>query len=592
MATPVPFSPLSSPPSTQPISREASAPQRENQFHPTRELPFELSQHVQTYLEEGLFTQAFKFLISITSNSCSSKDRSGPITTPPPSHLAVAATLAVHPVTSTRTIEREKWNQANAALRLLKLVNKLVGPVNANFNTAFSFRKFESRFSRRDNQWGDDDDAEDDNAFGDNELNTTYARSHSLWNRAEDFWQLVGWAFNCASLPGLHRARWKHYRLLLDFLIDVLGVDWSMRTNGDNQLPEESLLWQYIELSAGGHARQRRILRAIFADGSARSRGEFRGIFANELKHPKQEEEGIKKLEMQDHVNIDQDEYGDYLGQEDDDVSDRARDNDDAMSTGSGRPAKRMRTRTRTASSGRVALRSSNSSLRSSYTDGEGDTTSSSSQTLGDHSSISLRLRLLRLLTYVSSHETLTATSPTTFPDLEELFILFVEFIRPLSLPVFAQIVLPSHSNPFDPTTLTNLCEAILQRTLEQSAPSSRSLVLLSQAKLEEEYLPFAASKNSIDANARVSILLESLTRTLASVGVLKKSDLLSAAVEMGIDRRISKAADQTEKKKGKKRQAEDAVAWEWLVESGQRLGKVVKDLGEDGDADTIGVER
>lgn len=593
MTTPVPFSPLSSPPLTQPISREASASQRENQYHPIRELPFELSQHVQTYLEEGLFTQAFNFLLSITGNSCSSADRTTPVTIPPPSHLALAATLTVHPVTTTRTIERDKWNQANAALRLLKLVSKLVGPVNANFNTAFSFRKFESRFFRQ--RADDDDENEVDNTFGDTELNTTYARSHSLWNRAEDFWQLVGWAFNCACLPGIHRLRWDSYRLLLEFLIDVLEVDWHLRTTGDSPSPEESLLWQYIELSAGGHARQRRVLRAIFADGSARSRSEFREIFANELKEPKQEDEFVKKLEKQDHVNIDQDEYGDYLGQEEDDVSDGARDNDDAMSTGSGRPAKRLRTRTRTPSSRRVTPKSSNSSLRSTYTDGEGDTKPSTAQNLGDQSSISLRLRLLRLLTYVSSHETLTATSPTTFPDLEELFILFVEFIRPLSLPVFAQIVLPSQSNPFDPTTLTNLCEAILQRTLEQSAPSRRSMVLLSQSKLEEEYLSFAASKNSIDANARVSVLLESLTRTLASVGVLEESDLLTEAVEMGIDRRISNAADQAEKKAGKKakkRQGDDAVAWKWLVESGQRLAKVVKDLKEDGNPDAVEVER
>ncbi|ETI26572.1 hypothetical protein G647_03350 [Cladophialophora carrionii CBS 160.54] len=601
MAVPVRSSPLSSPPRTQPVSRDGSASQEGKRFRPTRELPFEVAQHVQTYLEEGLLTQAFDTLLSVTGNNTFSVNASAPVTIPPASHLALAATLAVHPSTTTRTNEREKWNQANAALRLLKLIQSLVGPVNANFAAAFTFHKFDLRFSRRtDNRASDEDeDGESENGFGDDKLNTTYARSHSLWNRAEDFWQLVGWAFNCACLPGMYASRWTHYRLLLEYLVDVIETDWRIRTTGESPSPEESLLWQYIELASSGHARQRRIIRAIFADGSARSIAEFREIFAHELKEPKQEDGTAKKLEKQEHVNIDQDFYGDYLGQEDEDVSDGAADNGDTTSAvGGGRRPKRLRTgtRTRTPSAKRVTPRSSNGSLRSAYTDAEGDTSSSSAPTLGDPSSILLRLRLLRLLTWVSAHDTLTATSPTTFPDLEELFILFVEFVRPLSLPVFAQVVLPSPSNPFDATTLTGLCESILQRMLEHSAPSRhRAAVLLSQSKLEEQYLRFAASKNSADANARVSILLESLTRTLASVGALKKTPSLLASVAEGVERRVNNVVDRAGKKgpkkeRGKRRQGEDAVAWQWLVESGERISKIVEGL--DGQTDTTSIKR
>ncbi|KIW64863.1 hypothetical protein PV04_07168 [Phialophora macrospora] len=599
MAAPLRSSPLSSPPLTQPVSREASASQEGKQYRPTRELPFELAQHVQTYLEEGLFTQAFDTLLSVAGNNVSSANVSAPVPIPPVSHLALAATLAVHPSTTTRTNDREKWNQANSALRLLRLTYSLVGPVNAHFATAFSFRKFDVRFSRRTDAGASDDDenAGSEKPLGEEDLNTTYARSNSLWARAEDFWQLVGWAFNCACLPGIYASRWIHYRLLLEFLVDALEIDWRIRTNGENPSPEESLLWQYIELATGGHARERRIIRAVFSDGGARAVAEFREIFAYELKEPKQEDGTAKKLEKQDHVNIDQDVYGDYLGQEDDDVSDGALDNGDAMSTRSGRPTKRLRTgtRTRTPSSKRVTPRSSNGSLRSAYTDGDGDTSSSAAPTLGDHSCVILRLRLLRLLTWVSAHETLTATSPTTFPDLQDLFILFVEFIRPLPLPVFARIVLPSPSHPFDATTLTSLCEAILQRTLEHSAPSRRSMVLLSQIKLEEEYLPFAASKNSVDANARVSILLESLTRTLASVGALKKTPRLLASVAEGAERRANNVADRAgqkgaKKEKGKKRQGEEAVAWDWLVESGARISKLAEGL--DGQGETARARR
>ncbi|KIW22592.1 uncharacterized protein PV07_10875 [Cladophialophora immunda] len=583
MTLPAPSSPLSSPPN-QSILREASAIQEDVQYRPPKELPFELAQHVQTYFEEGLFTQAFSFLLSIIGNSASPLARLGPVTIPPPSQIALAATLAVHPTTTSRTSSREKWNQANAAIRLLRLVFTLVGPVNADFNTAFAFHKFDFRFTRRSDHRLDD---EEDDASGDgddvarkSDLNTPYARSQSLWTRAEDFWQLVGWAFNCACHPGIHATRWNHYQLLLEFLVDALEKDWQMRTTSENTSADESLLWQYIELSAGGHARARRILRAIFADGSRRSLSEFREIFPHELKDPEQEDGKIKKREVD--VNIDQDIYGDYLAQDDLDVFD-ADDGDDAASTGtgaSGRPPKRLRKRNRTPSSTGITPKTSAGSLRSAYTtDGE-DAPASLATRLGDPSCLSLRLRLLRLLTHASSHQTLMSTSPTTFPDLEELYTLFVEFIRPLSLPVFAQIVLPTPSNPLEPTSLANLCEALLQRLLETSAPSIRSHVLLSEEKLEQEYLRFAASKNSVDANARVSVLLESLTRCLARIGDLKKTESLAWAARAGIERRIGRVADFAEKKGGsKKRQGDDAVAWEWLVESGERITRLIEGL-------------
>ncbi|KIX92832.1 uncharacterized protein Z520_11495 [Fonsecaea multimorphosa CBS 102226] len=587
MALPAPSSPLSSPPS-QTIPREVSTTQRDVQYRPAKGLPFELAQNVQTYFEEGLFTQAFSFLLSITGNSASPLVRLGPVTIPPPSQLALTATLVVHPTNTSRTDSREKWNQANAGLRLLRLVHTLVGPINADFTTAFSFRKFDFRFSRRSNHRLDDDDdgagGEGDNTAGEGDLNTPYARSQSLWARAEDFWQLVGWAFNCACHRGSHAERWSHYQLLLEFLIDVLEEDWHLRNTSENTSADESLLWQYIELSAGGHARARRILRAIFADGSQRSLSEFREIFPHELKGPRQEDGKIKMREVD--VNIDQDIYGDYSAQDDLDLFDAADDAaDEVASTGtgaSGRPSKRLRTRTRTPSLTGLKSKSSAGSLRSAYSadDGEDSPGTLSTSSLGGPSCLSLRLRLLKLLTHISSHYNLMSTSPTTFPDLEELYTLFVEFIRPLPLPVFAHIVLPTPSNPLGPTSSTWLCEALLQRLLETSAPSIRSHVLLSGKKLEQEYLPFAASKNSVDANARVSILLESLTRCLARTGHLNKTESLARAARTGVEKRVGRMADLAEKKGGsKKKLGDEGLAWEWLVESGERITLLIDGL-------------
>lgn len=154
-----------------------------------KDLPFELAQHVQTYYEESLFTQAYTFLLSITGNSISPTNRIAPVTVPAPPHLALAATVSVHPIFTTRTTSREKWEQANLAARLLRLVYQTVGPVNGNLLAAFSFPRYDSRSTRRAHFEDEEHDYDrvrntDSLAQG---LNTAYAGSQSLWTRADDF---------------------------------------------------------------------------------------------------------------------------------------------------------------------------------------------------------------------------------------------------------------------------------------------------------------------------------------------------------------------------------------------------------------------
>ncbi|KAL2419393.1 hypothetical protein ABEF95_001347 [Exophiala dermatitidis] len=602
---PLASSPLSSPPPSQSFSKQDPGAEPKESYREPIQLPFELAQHVRTYYEESLFAQAFNFLLSITGNSASSMNRQAPVMIPPASHLALAATLSVHPNFTSRTNARDKWEQAAAARRLLRLVHTTVGPVNANFATAFSFRRYEvrsSRYTGTDNEYGDDGGSPGEHSSSEDDLNTPFAGPQALWLRAEDFWHVVGWAFDCASLTGLHTTRWDYYSLLLEFMVDVLETDWRLRTGGSDPSPEESLIWQYIELAAGGHARARRILRAIFADGGTRSTSEFRAIFPNELKEPVEEQAKPKKREVD--VDIEQDIYGDYLAQDESDLSDP----EDLASAGTpaGTAARLVRrttrTRNRTPSSRRLTPQTSTGSLRDDI-DNNGDTSAapSTAYKMSDPTSLDLRLRLMRLLVEVSSHPTLTSTSPTTFPDLEELLTLFVEFTKPLPLPVFARIVLPSTastptpaihhqadtdtagaswSHIFQPQTLTLFCESLLQRILENSSPSIRSHVLLSQDKLENEYLPFAAGRNSIDANARVSLLLESLTRSLALLGALERTEKLTDAVKNGVERRLGRVVDLGEGKRQKKLQKEEQqTAWTWLAESGERMIKVVEGL-------------
>jgi hypothetical protein len=552
----VPSSPLSSPPRTQAQSQEVLLSQEaKHQYRPNKALPLELAEHVRNYIEEGLLTQAFNLLLSITGNTTSSSNRNGPVTIPSPSHLALAATVAVHPHFTTRTAERETWNQANSALRLLKLVHTRVGPIQGNLGTAFAFRKFSTSINQARNEDSDEDSYETDHDLLDaSNLKMKYVQRQSLWTRADDFWSFVGWAFNCASLPSTHGGRWKHYSLLLDFMITVLETDWQLRTTGIEDSPEESLLWQYIELAQGGTARQRRILRAIFADWTTKSMREFKEIFHNELKGPKKDQPTEQKREV---VDIDHDEYGDYLIRDESDVSD---DNINMDGTSAqGRPAKRLRTHSRSRTSSRVVTpRSSAGSLRSAHTDGEKD--ASMASTLGDTTSINLRLRLLALLAEVSSHPTLLATSPTTFPDLDDLLTLYVEFICPLPLPVFTRVMLPSLNNPLSTNLMIKLCERMLERTLEHLPKQSEEMT---QEILVEEYLPFTSSKNSADANARISICLESLVHCLTTTCVLYHTKDLIDAMETGIEKRTNKAQNS------KKSMAEDITL---LSESSDRL--------------------
>ena len=590
----MPSSPLSTPPSSDSILKQNSQSNPLPQYRRARELPFELAQHAQTYYEENLFTGAFNFLISIVSNSISASNPSLPVIVPPPSHLSVAATLAIHPILTTRTTIREKWDQANSAFRLLKLVLTTVGPINSKFSEAFKFKKYESRSSRIGGR--DYDDYGNQQNDTSSTLNLRFAESDSVWSRAEDFWHTVGWALNCSCLPDMHAARWQHWQLYLSFMIDGLERDWELHYYANTT--EESIIWQYIELASGGYGRSRRIMRAIFADGGTRSLNEFREVFHNELKPPSPKETGIKKREVD--VKVDKDVFGDYLDPDDSDASD-SQDN----FTQPGHTSKK-RARTRTPSTRRTAgsRTSSRASSRSSQQSDQSPHSASSSQTattLGPPTALTLRVRLLHLLSHISGHPTLTSTSPTTFPDLGELYTLFVEWIKPLPLPLFQQIISPSTTTTPSSTDIfsldahTTLCEVILQRSLESAAPAIRSEKFLTKDKLTSQYLPYAASGASVVEQAKVSLLLEALLRRSSSTEMLKAADKdeLLAAVGVGVSKREEVARERmgrtgSKKKKEKKssggkddgsgeEERREREAWQWLVESGMRMRVVVE---------------
>jgi hypothetical protein len=545
-------SPLSSPPNSQ--LPPPSTPPARKAYRPARALPFELNSQIAIYFEENLYTQAFALLQSLLSSSAHA-DINEPAFVPSPTQLALASTLTVHPALTTRTTSKEKRSQADSALRLLRIVSQVVGPVNADFRHAFKFLKFKFGSTRNSNGQilKNSERREEGSRLDDGQIENQFAQGESLYSHAEDFWHVVGWAFNCSKL---HPKRWDRWVLWLDWMIGLLEEDWRERAERTDW--KCSLIGSYIRHASGVSGRNRRILRSIFANGTTKAINEFREVFRNELKEPKKEDtERFKKREVD--VDVEAEVYGDYMAKDDDDHSD-----DEANSTGI---ANRMRTRN--PSLRRVTPKASTSSLTSAYDESE-ELEEDGPAVLGGSESLRLRMRLLQLLSDVS------LKLPGDFETGSELYTMFVEFIRPLPLATFQAVISPSAvPEMFSADAQTTLCEFLLTRSLLEAAAPDSDEPYLRQSKMEECYLPFAATSSSVADNAKVSLCLETLLRHLLLAGKLTARPALGYALHEGIQRRCEKASDGVRKSASARKREE--IAWAWLLESGERLTDILK---------------
>ena len=415
------------------------------------------------------------------------------------------------------------------------------------FNAAFAFKKFAAP-----NEPGEE-----------KHINTPFALEESLWNRAEDFWQVVGWIGNCACLRAQpnYAARWNRWRLWLHFMVSALEDDWALRKEAGDE--SKSLLWAYIEQSSGGHGRNRRILRAVFADASQASLNEFREVFQNELRAPKADA-GVKvKKRLVERINVEEEVYGDYMLEE----SSEEEGEEEAKDV---MPGKRRRTRD--PSTRRVTPRNSRKSLREDFGIANGE----NNALLGGTESLSLRLRLLQLLSAVSS------AMPRLFIPLDDLYHMFIENIRPLPLQTLQLFVSPSTLSGTSADVQVTLCEKLLERMLESAAPGSEE-AYLTQTKLELQYLPYASNKTTCMDNAKVSLLVESLLRHLALAKVLRHRQDLERVCERGIEAREGKARTG--------RKGDENAAWVVLRESGQRMRDLIRRVGPTSTARSVGLQ-
>lgn len=522
---------------------------------------------------------------------------------PQPQHFALAGTLLVHPTTTTRAKSAELKEAANVALRLLRLASTLVSPREAQLHQAFSFGH--SRISRSGRHLRADDE-DFATPSGDKKVNIgklDVANEASLWSRAEDFWHVVGWAFNCSVL---HPARWEYWQIWLQFMCGILEDDWDEREQEykqaqkrreaeqqhstedgnvgrrkrdedqkeeDLKIFRESMIFQYICADAT-HGRNRRIIRSIFADGSNTSVNEFRQVFDRELLPPKSDKENVKPKKRDRDVNIDKEEYGDYLSEDESDEDDTGTDPSKSNSRSTSPPAGNKPRRTKR------TRRGTRNATDPSSTQSVTPSAATNQNTLSHHSggvspmggleSLALRKRLLSMISKVSER------IPGHFMPVYHLYHLFVENIRPLPLPIFQAFVSPYVLPELTDAQQSTLCELLLFCMRESSAPNTDE-EYLNQAKLEQCFLPFAASTNSVVDNAKVSIVLEALIILLAKD---EKDKMLSVtpsfreAIEKGILRRAGRAMEDVRRSQAAREK--EPLEWCWLVESGDRLNYLV----------------
>ncbi|KAL9131371.1 MAG: hypothetical protein Q9217_000698 [Psora testacea] len=449
-------------------------------------------------------TQALNLLLSLLTSGTLPPSQL-PAAIAPPQFISLISTLTVHPTLTTRAKTLDRVQAANLASRYLRLTLGSVGPISENLAEAFSFSTQDtvSRGGRRGRRKTDDverpDRGYEQNV--DNEL----ASVGSLWTRGEDFWHVIGWAFNCSIL---HKRRWEVWRAWLDYMLQVLETDWNLRFTESKEALSQSMIIRFIHGGGRTAGNDKRILRAIFADGKGRCVNEYREIWPNETKELKKEGH-VQKAEKK--IDIEADDYGDYLDDEiEADLEDKSESSTPAPRSAS--PTKRNR-----------------KSASNDMPNG--------AESLGGIESITLRLRLLSFLSKVAYHLSDHFMSTTTLYDL------YLEHIRPLPLPTFSLIISPAGLRPFTIEAASSLTQFILRTIISAAAPAPPD-DRLDQNILEQCYLPFPANKANMLDNAKVSLCVETLLRLLdryTSSG-LDWTPELQDAMEKGAEERIRKA--------------------------------------------------
>ena len=421
---------------------------------------------------------------------------------PPPSYLALISTLVVHPKLTTRASSAEDLEASNLALRYLWATAKLLGSAKLPLIEAFHFRDGRSSTLRGGRRRANDKDFTSPTSIaGPHSLNSVFAITEALWEQVGDFWQVVGWAFNCSIL---HKHRWERWSLWLDLMISWFEDDLKHRGNTYrgahhgaevSRPPIDSLLLYYLSRDTFHGRRQRRIISSIFADGT-KSVSAFPEVWKHETRLRKKKEAMEEKASDRVKIDIEEDQYRDYQLREESDLEEAP-----------------------------LSSTKSHSTVKSDITAfSEGP------------QALDLRLRLLALV----------AQACWDFPNLvmstSNFYDQVVEHLRPLPLPTFSLFLSSSSLHNFQIDAAAALILNLLGSLTISSAPAPPEGTV-SQQLLEKCYLPYPALTSTLSDNAKMSICIE------AALGLLLSHNMLSWTIDLertaykGIDARHKKCA-------------------------------------------------
>ncbi|KAK4039980.1 hypothetical protein C8A01DRAFT_36030 [Parachaetomium inaequale] len=572
------------------------------------QLPHELKSHCQIHLEEQLYTAAIHILSGLLSDGTTTtalqpshhlptqKLKPSPALIPPPSQIALLATLIIHPSFTSRAPETSNIHAASHALSYLRGLLSTVGPINANFRAAFTFGDTTTTSNtsngngsssvittRANGRSGggltttsshpsglyssSEDDSPPPSSAGD-ALTGPFARSHLLFRRAPDFWTVLGWAFRCAAEHSA--SRWPHWRVWLGFVVAVLEADFDARLARDGNtgltgrgksarpypMLAQSLVAGYLE----GLRRERKncareVLRAVFAfsdgENGVSDRARFREVFERETVVGKRKRKRGGEGAAAAAVDLENDRFGDYLdGEEFESDEEEEEDNNGGMPALKGG---RRRPGRKTKAEGTAAAASF------TVTDGIAET-------------VPFRLRIFRLLSAVSYY------LPETFASVDELYEKFTDHVRGLPLPMF-RLFVESHPSILPEFVQVHFLRTLIEAMLPPSHPDPADVdpvdaagTGVTELVMQECFLPFAANKITAEDNAKLSLALESIMWFVyAQIGV-GYSAKLRRAVEAGI-----KAREDKVKRRGTgKADSAEKAAREVLARSARNLRALV----------------
>lgn len=232
------------------------------------------------------------------------RSKQPPALLPPPNQIAFLASLAIHPLYTNRPTEVSHRIIGSQAMQYLRGLLGSVGPVHANFRAAFDFEPWRRQGRRALPAGVKDQINEEDEAMG-----GRFAPSHIVFSKAESFWRLLGWAFNCSAL---HPERWKYWEVWLGFMADVLDADYRERERLD--AGDGSLLLRYVrDLD---RSAVKGIVRALFADGSAASLREFPELYDRETR-ARTDAGNKRKRTLSVNLDLANNRFGDYFDDDD-----------------------------------------------------------------------------------------------------------------------------------------------------------------------------------------------------------------------------------------------------------------------------------